>query len=81
MDRQKRRPVSVEDAKARLRAVARGNAPGTAAGGALLGGSLVSAARRRPFAALGAAAAAGFAFGASRRVRAQLLRAALRLLR
>ena len=81
MGREQHRPVNVADAKARLRDLAGRDASRAAVGGALLGGEFVRAARRRPFTAVGIALAAGFAFGASRRVRSQVLSTLLRMLR
>lgn len=81
MGREKRRPVNVGDAKHRLREVARGDAVRAAASGAVVSSGLVNAARRRPFTSIAIAAAAGFAFGASRRVRSTVLTTLLRMVR
>lgn len=76
MGRRPREPLSVADAKVRLRRVAAAGAGGR--GEAALAGVRLLA-RTRPWAALGAALAAGVAVGASRRARAALPRLLLRL--
>lgn len=76
MDRVDGRPLTVAEAKQRLRETARaGDRSGA------LGGGVLAVARRRPLAAVGAALAVGIAFGASRRVRTQVLTTLLRMLR
>jgi len=68
--------LSVADAKARLRQAAADDAGGRSEA-ALAGVRLL--ARTRPWAALGAALAAGVVVGASKRARAELPRLLLRL--
>lgn len=77
MGRRSHEPLSVADAKARLRRAASGDAGGR--GEAAVAGVRLLA-RTRPWAALGAALAAGVAVGASRSARAALPRLLLRLL-
>jgi hypothetical protein len=81
MGRGPHEPLSVADAKARLRraATAGPGGVGSAGGDAALRAVRVFA-RARPWAALGAALATGVAVGASRRARAALPRLLLRLL-
>ncbi len=76
MGRHPHEPLSVADAKARLRRAAAGGA--TSPGETALAGVRLFA-RTRPWAALGAALAAGVVVGASKRARAELPRLLLRL--
>ncbi|HKI56651.1 MAG TPA: hypothetical protein VKB31_05815 [Trueperaceae bacterium] len=75
MGRDRHQPLTPAEAKARLRRVAR-----RGAGAAAVAGEIEDGVRRRPLLALGIALAAGISFGASRRVRAQVLSALVRLL-
>ncbi|MEJ2291758.1 MAG: hypothetical protein P8Y13_10430 [Deinococcales bacterium] len=78
MDRRTHEPLSVAEAKERLRRAARSGGGRSATVGT--GAWLLSLARQRPWLALGVAMGAGVVVGASKRARAQLPRILLQLL-
>ena len=79
MGRRPHEPLSAADAKARLRRAAAGLGVSGVSGDAALSAVRLFG-RTRPWAALGAALAAGVVVGASKRARAALPRLLLRLL-